>query len=343
MNDVVDSGAFEDRWSTMLFTVSVNSTVLLLYALYVILFVFSIHTLNKRAPAVSRFLIGTAWAMFLLGTCGTVIVIVSTAISMRMVYLLVQGSSAESARLLYLYQSLALTQDIVLAINNLVTDSLLLYRCYVIWGSRKRILLVPGILILATMILGFISGLGYYRLISLAVDIDPRVPFTMATTTNILLMCLTAGRIWYIGRQAQTVTGQRFRQRYDTAVAIILESGLLYCLCAIIYVISASLNSGSASAMIFNGVAWGLFQLGVVSCFSNIVPTLILVRVGLGRSTENTTPFTAERNISHSYPVFASKDNHSANDGKRNEWHGMSRISGQSEDRFVRLRSPNSP
>ncbi|KAJ6529408.1 hypothetical protein DFH09DRAFT_1185069 [Mycena vulgaris] len=338
MNDVVDSGAFEDPLSTMFFTVSVNSTVLLLYALYVILFVFSIHTLNKRAPAVSQFLIGTAWAMFLLGTCGTVSGIVSTAISMRMVYLLVQGSSAESARLLYLYQSLALTQDIVLAINNLLTDSLLLYRCYVIWGSRKRILLVPGILILATMILGFISGLGYYRLISLAVDIDPRVPFTMATTTNILLMCLTAGRIWYIGLQAQTVTGQRFRQQYDTAVAIILESGLLYCLCAIIYVISASLNSGSASAMIFNGVAWGLFQLGV-----NIVPTLILVRVGLGRSTENTTPFTAERNIPHSYPVFAFKDNHSANDGKRNEWHGMSRMSGQSEDRFVRLRSPNSP
>jgi hypothetical protein len=86
-------------------------------ALYVILFIFSIHTLNKRAPAVSRFLIGTAWAMFLLGTCGTMIVIVSTAISMRMVYLLVQGSSAECARLLYLYQSLALTQDIVVAIN----------------------------------------------------------------------------------------------------------------------------------------------------------------------------------------------------------------------------------
>jgi hypothetical protein len=78
-------------------------------------------------------------------------------------------------------------------------------------------------------------------------------------------MIALAGRIWYIGRQAQIVTGQRFRQRYDTAVAIMyvnsavplntyfmahsrrLESGLLYCLCAIIYVISASLNSGSAS------------------------------------------------------------------------------------------------
>ncbi|KAJ6556643.1 hypothetical protein DFH09DRAFT_1317955 [Mycena vulgaris] len=227
MNYVVDSVEFEDRWNTMLFTVSVNSTVLLLYALYVVLFIFSVYTLHRRSPPAPKVFIATAWIMFLLATCGTVIVITTTGISMRMNYLLVQGSKDRPAHLLSLCHALALAQDVILAVNNLVTDLLFLYRCYVIWGSRRRVLVVPGFLILATVVVGCICGLGYYRLIKLNSYIDPRVPFIMGGTTNILMMCLTAGRIWYIRRKGQILTGHAFRRRYDTAVAIILESGLI--------------------------------------------------------------------------------------------------------------------
>ncbi|KAJ7877923.1 hypothetical protein B0H14DRAFT_2712101, partial [Mycena olivaceomarginata] len=67
------------------------------------------------------------------------------------------------------------------------------------------------------------------------------VPAGMAGATNIVLTCLTAGRIWYIRREVQTLTGWRaFRKRYNTASAIILESGVLYILHVIIYVISTS-------------------------------------------------------------------------------------------------------
>ncbi|KAJ7834199.1 hypothetical protein B0H14DRAFT_2798661 [Mycena olivaceomarginata] len=117
-------------------------------------------------------------------------------------------------------------------------------------------------------------------------------------------MCLTAGRIWYIRREVQKLTGQRpLRQRYGTAVAIILESGILYCLCVIIYVISISTKQSSVFGTIFNGVAWGLVQVGV-----NIVPTLILVRVGLGRSTENSPPelsFRSNTTADLSRPIFS--------------------------------------
>ncbi|KAJ7909988.1 hypothetical protein B0H13DRAFT_2013341 [Mycena leptocephala] len=124
----------------------------------------------------------------------------------------------------------------------------------------------------------------------------------MAGITNILLMCLTAGRIWYIRRQTRPLMEQSSQKRYGTAIAIIFESGVLYSLCVIIYVISTSINSTSASASlpqqtyasrtIFKGVAWAMVQIGV-----NIVPTLILVRVGLGRSTENTLPTTLGSNF----------------------------------------------
>ncbi|KAJ7343792.1 hypothetical protein DFH08DRAFT_871278 [Mycena albidolilacea] len=221
--------------------------------------------------------------MFLLATTGTIIVISTTAISMRMVSLFVQGDPDSPARLLRLYQSLALGQDIILAINNLVTDLLFLYRCYVIWGARRTVLLLPVMMILATMTVGCITGLGYYGVVKLPFFVDPRVPFIMGASTNVVLMGLTAGRIWYIRREAGAITGQHsLRQRYGTAVAIILESGFLYCICVIFYEISMSMKDSSVYGTISIGVAWGLVQVGV-----NIVPTLILVRVGLGRSTEN--------------------------------------------------------
>ncbi|KAF7366060.1 hypothetical protein MVEN_00482200 [Mycena venus] len=305
MSYVVNSVEFEDRWTTMLFTVSLNSTELLLYAFFVISFLFSVHSLRQRMRG-GRMLITAAWVMFALATCSTSITSVATGISMRMVYLQVQGLTDMPARLLHLYQALALAQDILLALNNLLTDLLFLYRCYMIWGSRRTILILPAILILATVVIGCISGLGYYGIAKMSVVIDPRVPFSMGGLTNILLVCLTAGRIFYIRRELQTFTGHSFRKQYDTAVAIILESGLLYSLCVIIYVTSISIKSTSASATIFNGVAWGLVQLGV-----NIVPTLILVRVGMGRSTENTPSMTLTMDTCDQMepsPIFAVKD-----------------------------------
>jgi hypothetical protein len=58
--------------------------------------------------------------MFLLGTSGALIAIMSASVAMRMIYLLVQGSTTTSAHLINVYHVLALTQDVVLAINKSV-------------------------------------------------------------------------------------------------------------------------------------------------------------------------------------------------------------------------------
>ncbi|KAJ7195066.1 hypothetical protein GGX14DRAFT_475337, partial [Mycena pura] len=292
VNYVVDSVEFEIRWSTMLFDVSIICTALSLYALYAVLFLFSIPSLHRHIPS-RKIILVTAWTMFLFATSSILLASIATATSMSVVYMLVQGSNNAPAHLIRLYHALVLVQDIILVLNNLVTDLLLLFRCYVIWGSRKRILVLPGILIAATMVVGCLAGLEHYGLISLSSYVDPRVPVGMAGATNVLLTCLTAGRIWYIRREVQSLPGWRAsRKRYKTASAIILESGVLYTLCVITYVISCSVKSASPFGTIFQGVAWGLVQLGV-----NIVPTFILVRVGMGRSTENSLSVTLDRNI----------------------------------------------
>ncbi|KAJ7820458.1 hypothetical protein B0H14DRAFT_2599964 [Mycena olivaceomarginata] len=62
--------------------------------------------------------------------------------------------------------------------------------------------------------------------------------------------------------------------------------------CVIIYVISTSVKNASLFGTIFQGMSWALVQLGV-----NIVPTFILVRVGMGRSTETSPSVTLDRNV----------------------------------------------
>ncbi|KAJ7036404.1 hypothetical protein C8F04DRAFT_1394271 [Mycena alexandri] len=279
MNYVVDSLEFEAHWSNMLFNVSVISSTLLLYALYVVLFLFSIHTLRRQIPA-GKILRVAAWAMFLLASASTIVACLAAGTSMHVVHTVVEGSPDAPTPVLRHYHALRLGQDIILAMNksvhpslsliypdetkkSLVTDLLFLYRCFVIWGARRGILVLPGMFIFAT------------------------VAVSMAGVTNTLLMFLTAGRIWYIRRESKALSCQSFQKRYATAIAIVLESGVLYSLCVIIYVISTSIKTESASETIFNGVAWSMVQIGV-----NIAPTLILVRVGMGRSTENTPPPT---------------------------------------------------
>ncbi|KAJ7364279.1 hypothetical protein DFH08DRAFT_798654 [Mycena albidolilacea] len=300
MNYVVDSMEFEDRWNTMLFTVSVNSTVSLLYceeflhngrtvilssgpALYVVLFLFSIRTLHRRIPDGKftgvKLLLGIAWIMFFLATIGTIITISTTGVSMRMVYLLVQGYTDTPTRLLHFYHSLALGQDVILAVNNsaLLKFSVVISLPYDLGITEEN----SGI----TCNYDYCDcgGLTYNGLIKLNIHIDPRVPFSMGGATNILLMCLT-GMVTHT--VAQDSSAEVMPQLVESGTyGGRLESGILYCICVIIYVISLSINKSSAFTTIFNGVAWGLVQLGV-----NIVPTLILVRVGLGRSTENTLP-----------------------------------------------------
>ncbi|KAJ6567973.1 hypothetical protein DFH09DRAFT_1155553 [Mycena vulgaris] len=112
--------------------------------------------------------------------------------------------------------------------------------------------------------------------------IDSRAPFIMSLGTNALLMCFAGGRVWYAGRQVQIVQIHRgFRNQYNTAIALLLESGAMYCLCLVLWVVSLTLTPSpgfsTESASIFSGITGALVGQTV-----NIAPTVILVRVGGG-------------------------------------------------------------
>lgn len=91
-------------------------------ALYVVLFLFSIHTLRHHIFA-GQILRITAWAMFLLASASTIVACLAAGTSMRAVHTLVEGSQDAPGLLLRHYHALRLGQDIILAMNKSVHPS----------------------------------------------------------------------------------------------------------------------------------------------------------------------------------------------------------------------------
>ncbi|KAJ7124383.1 hypothetical protein C8R44DRAFT_980676 [Mycena epipterygia] len=274
----LDSSEFQANWNQMLYQVSATFSMLLLYALYIVLFTFSMYTVIRQKPAGRRFFLVTSSIMFLLGTCDVIVSVFLVGIAIKVNKAQVQGSP-DLPHLLELYNTFFIVDAILMVANNLVTDVLFSYRCYFVWGLRKWVLIGPGLGMLATVVFGSFTATGSESL--------PKIvfltPYITAVATSVLLMCLTAGRIWYIRREARSdVGGRTFSPRRDTVIAMILESGSLYCLAIIVWVVAQSIiyefpNSGPESVYIFFGVTTGVWSQIV-----NIAPTLILVRIGLG-------------------------------------------------------------
>jgi len=149
---------------------------------------------------------------------------------------------------------------VIYVTNNILADGLLIYRCYVIWGTNY-ILIVPVLLLLVTIVFGY--------------SLQLRLFFILSLTTNLFVSTLTAGRIWWITRLASPLLESQTLKRSSKAVAIVLESGAIYAIAVSIHMVLFHLNlPGDDVAFLALGQIVG------------IVPTLIIVRVGLGATME---------------------------------------------------------
>ncbi|KAJ7624318.1 hypothetical protein DFH06DRAFT_1446031 [Mycena polygramma] len=170
----------------------------------------------------------------------------------------------------------------LLVTNNLVTDGLFTYRCFIVWGRNIRVAAAPMLMLLTTTVLGYLSSathpsqdggviVGY---------LDFWIPFDMILATNVILTGLTAGRIWWIRRDARVLEPADV-QKYDTAIAMILESGAIYCLTILLYLLLSSTNSSPNAQKVTAVLYASLPQI------MNIAPTTMIVRVGLDRLKEH--------------------------------------------------------
>ncbi|KAJ7444485.1 hypothetical protein FB451DRAFT_1413166 [Mycena latifolia] len=159
---------------------------------------------------------------------------------------------------------------------NMIADGILVYRCYVIWGFRWRAVAFPLFAYVCTIVGGIVG------LLPLSGSSErAAVAVCVGTTffTNVLAAGLAAGRIWWISRRAAHFLGRNSRKKYMDLTAIILESGMIYP-ASLIITIGCFLSPTTPTVSV-------LICIGAVYHIVAIAPTLIIVRVGLGVSTDD--------------------------------------------------------
>ncbi|KAG0704845.1 hypothetical protein DFH29DRAFT_848539 [Suillus ampliporus] len=177
--------------------------------------------------------------------------------------------------------------NLMISVVDFIGDLLLLYRCWLVWEKRFYVIVLP--------LLTAFGGFGCILPIpSLLLSINPTspippteiVPLTIAgyalpLCTNIMITGLIAGRIWYISRIPiidengkpvilKIATGGR-------AMMLVIESGALYLATQLIFVVLVAIQSPAEAVLSLVGTQ-----------IYGIASTLIIIRVGLGISSEQT-------------------------------------------------------
>ncbi|OJA15985.1 hypothetical protein AZE42_10718 [Rhizopogon vesiculosus] len=206
--------------------------------------------------------------------------------------------------------------NVMISVVDLIGDLLLLYRCWLVWGEKFYVIALP----LLTAFGGFGCILPIPALLLVINPTSPVpptaiVPLTIAgyvlpLCTNVMATGLIAGRIWYISRIAvMDEHGKRVTKRVPTggrSMMLVIESGALYLVTQLIFVILVATRNPAEAVLSLAGT-----QI-YVSSYINIMvrggsqsehihqaiaSTLIIIRVGMGISSEQTMSPTMDSHI----------------------------------------------
>ncbi|KAJ7031274.1 hypothetical protein C8F04DRAFT_1111439 [Mycena alexandri] len=274
------------------------------YGIYLVLFCICIYILLHRPHnRANNVLLVTAVALFTLSTIQTVLNIVLGASD-------IDGINIP-------YDNILLAKSMLYAVNNVIADGLVIYRCYVIWSYNIYVIIVPIVMLVVTSVFAFDLQL-------------PLAPFFVTTlATNLFVTALTAGRIWWICRQASGHLKAGGDKRSATSISIIVESGAIYSLAVLMYLVLGAIPSTVVAQQP---------SVEMLTQVVGIVPTLVIVRVGLGLSVQNVHSSIASATVLDSE---ASMRNHhvlgsvgAIRSGRFDPEKGLPPIASQSSGRF---------
>ncbi|KAJ7888655.1 hypothetical protein B0H14DRAFT_2693336 [Mycena olivaceomarginata] len=279
MQGTSNSRSFDSSWHLLLNLFAATGVSLLLYGVYINLFLLSVYTLaRRRNGSGKKFLLAASCVIAVVATTDVALAIAQSILTVRSVQQLLHAQVIGHPRLVKTLQTAQLSLGVI---NLLVTDSLFLYRCYVIWGYQWKVLILPAVFILTTFVVGIWASQAHDAA-------KAQIVYSLSMATHLVLTALTAGRILWI-RHATSCVGvdSTLRVRCNRAIGLILESGAIYCVAIIVLLFSLSVKDFEAFAI----------ELGFTSQLLNIIPTFTLVYVGLADTTGKSHP-ESDRKIS---------------------------------------------
>ncbi|KAJ8073120.1 hypothetical protein PM082_019988 [Marasmius tenuissimus] len=288
------------------------SITFLAYGIYLTLFITSLFILaqrrrNRSSPSSSQYSpkahLTQIILLFVVTTIADGIYVVETARDMLVSFDVFKNASYSDYREKIRGGGSRVVLQIVFIVSvvilNAIVDLILISRCYSIWGNSKRVA-IPLIIVSGLINLAGIVAVPFFGLDSSSWPYSSRWNEQVATPLimtfflanlifNLVLTILTAGRIWWIGREVESLLGRAVHEKYSTVIAILLESGIIYPLAQLLNVVFVSAFQPNYK-MPFNA-------LPIVVTAASIAPTLLTVRVALGQSVESVDAMMVETNL----------------------------------------------
>ncbi|KAG0692947.1 hypothetical protein DFH29DRAFT_1007880 [Suillus ampliporus] len=153
-------------------------------------------------------------------------------------------------------------------------QGLLLYRCFIIWDWRRRVMIPVATLYIALIAVALLvlvqagTGAMYYNINTTLAYLSFQVGINVSYTV------LVSIRLLAIRRQMKQAIAEYDSSTYNTIILMVVESAMAYCVYVIIFIVAFALHSDSVSTVCFLSICQvqGITQL------------FIIIRVARGRA-----------------------------------------------------------
>ncbi|GJE85481.1 hypothetical protein PsYK624_015600 [Phanerochaete sordida] len=166
----------------------------------------------------------------------------------------------------------------VVSVADFIGGLILMYRCWIIWDRNYLVAVAPILTSIAALptaiclvwnLTGNLTWENDTPKASAAIMPLGRAAYILPLCTNVLTTGLILVRLWWVSRAVGTASMTR------KAMHVVVESGLLYFLVQLVFVVVFCARSDSAMLMI-----------AIVVQVYGIASTLIIIHIGLGLSSE---------------------------------------------------------
>ncbi|KAL1662595.1 hypothetical protein GGF50DRAFT_58678 [Schizophyllum commune] len=258
----------------------------LFYGLHAALFVAAMSALARQEHR-SRLITAVVISLFISSTVEVVLGNIFYLIQAPLLFI-----SGQTDRIL-------LALDITL----LVCDAIVVWRAWILWQDNRIVKVILS-LCMASSVVGVVAHLIWYAVAYLD-DTAPILSLLMVTIplllTNLVATILVGLQVWYYRRNIKSVASPwRKKTRVEKILALLLESGFVYCL---LWIVSLALEVDGSSDE--TRAAYYMAASNAYQSFAGIYPTLIVIIVAAQRSTTQSLVLSTQ--VSHPME-FASTD-----------------------------------
>ncbi|KAI0029794.1 hypothetical protein K488DRAFT_88389 [Vararia minispora EC-137] len=242
-----------------------------------------VYGLHRRGEVTRSIAITTIAALVLYGLSTAHVAISLRRLVIGFIYLQGPGTLPYFANVT---TTLNRAKDLIYVTSMIISDSIVVWRCWAIWNGNIYVMTLPILLVIATAVSAYAAVAQYFLQnpdIAQAVRFG-RALFAVSFTTNVFVTLLSAGRLWWVSRKVdQDLDALSGRTIYRRVTALVVETGAIIAV-AKIFEFCLFEVTPTDSTMGFNAF---FIVIDMMPHINGIIPTAIVIIVLLRREAES--------------------------------------------------------